>query len=108
MTKQIIVVNQENYEKEVVQSQVPVLIDFWAPWCGPCMSLMPVLEALAPMYEGRLKIVKINADENNQLIEQFGVRGLPQMFILKGGVRMGQPKERSRTRLSIELDTLLD
>jgi thioredoxin 1 len=108
MSENIIVVSEENYEKEVVQSEVPVLIDFWAPWCGPCMALLPVLEALAPEYQGQIKFVKINGDDNVALMEKFGVRGLPTMFLLKRGECVASPKARTRTRLQMELDGLLD
>lgn len=107
MSEHIAVVDEANYEQEVVKSELPVLIDFWAPWCGPCMALLPALEALAPMYKDRLKIAKINADENPGLAQRFGVRGIPQMFLVKGGETVGPVKERTRTRLAMELDDLL-
>jgi thioredoxin 1 len=104
----ITVVDQANYEKEVVQSAVPVLVDFWAPWCGPCMALLPALEALAPTYEGRLKFVKVNSDDNLAIAEKFGVRGIPQLFLVKEEGKSVTPvKQRSRTRLAMELDGLL-
>ena len=108
MSEHIIAVSEENYEREVVQSAVPVLIDFWAPWCGPCMALMPVLEALAPEYQGRIKFVKINGDENPALMKKFGVRALPTMFLFKEGKTVASPKARTRTRLQLELDDLID
>jgi thioredoxin 1 len=107
MSADITVVTEANYEQEVVQSTLPVLIDFWAPWCGPCMALLPAIEALAPMYKDRLKIVKINADENIKLMEQFGVRGIPQLFLVKGEQTVAHLKGSTRTRLAMELDDLL-
>ena len=100
-------VDESTYEDVVVRSELPVLIDFWAPWCGPCMALLPAIEALAPMYKDSLKVVKINADENPALMEKFGVRGIPQLFLIKDGQIVAPVKERTRTRLAIELDALL-
>ena len=103
------VVTDATYEDEVENSSLPVLLDFWAPWCGPCMALMPAIEALAPMYEGRVKVVKINSDENKEIVEKFGVRGIPQLFLVRDGGRSVTPvKQRTRTRLAMELDELLD
>lgn len=108
MSGQISVVTDATYLKEVEESKVPVLVDFWAPWCGPCMALLPALEALAPMFDGRLKFVKINADDNKELVEKFGVRGIPQLFFIKDGKLVGPVKERTRTRLADELEDLLE
>lgn len=108
MSDHISVVDETNFEREVTDSALPVLIDFWAPWCGPCMALLPTLEALAPTYEGSIKFVKINGDENKALMEKFGVRGLPTLFFVRNGETIAQLRERTRTRLSVELDGLID
>ncbi|MGV7208766.1 thioredoxin family protein [Oxalobacteraceae bacterium A2-2] len=108
MTAQITTVNDANFEAEVAHSEVPVLIDFWAPWCGPCMALMPTLQALAPMYEGSLKIAKVNIDECPELADRFNVRGIPYMILTRHGDAVATLHDRSRTRLASEIDAFLD
>ena len=81
----IVQVGDDNFEAEVLRSDIPVLIDFWAPWCGPCKSIAPVIEELARDYEGRLKVAKLNVDENPVIPSRYAVRGIPNLLILKGG-----------------------
>jgi thioredoxin 1 len=78
-------VTDDTFHAEVMQSNIPVLIDFWAPWCGPCRAVGPVVEQLAGEYKGRLKIVKMNVDDNPKTPAQFGVRGIPNLIVFKGG-----------------------
>ena len=77
-------VSDDAFEREVLKSDVPVLIDFWAPWCGPCKAIAPVVEDLAKEYEGRLKVVKMNVDDNPQTPSRYGVRGIPNLILFKG------------------------
>lgn len=78
-------VTDETFETDVLKSGAPVLVDFWAEWCGPCRSIAPSLEDLAKEYEGKLEIVKVNIDENPMTPSQFGVRGIPTLLIFKDG-----------------------
>ena len=101
-------VSDADFDAEVTKSDRPVVIDFWAPWCGPCMALLPTLQALAPMYDGSLKIVKVNIDECPELAEKFSVQGIPHLLLTKRGESVATLHDRSRTRLASELDSLLD
>jgi thioredoxin 1 len=74
-----------NFDAEVVKSGVPVLVDFWAEWCGPCRLMTPILDELAPSYTGKLKIGKLNVDENQNTPSQFGVMNIPTMIVFKNG-----------------------
>jgi thioredoxin 1 len=74
-----------NFTSEVIQSDIPVLVDFWAPWCGPCKMVAPIIEELAEEYDGKMKIGKLNTDENMELSSQYGIRGIPTLGIFKNG-----------------------
>jgi thioredoxin 1 len=78
-------VSDVSFDQEVLKSDLPVLIDFWAPWCGPCKAIAPVVEELANEYEGRLKIVKMNVDDNPQTPSRYGVRGIPNLLLFRAG-----------------------
>jgi len=78
-------VTDATFEAEVLKSEAPVLVDFWAPWCGPCKSMLPVIEEVAKDYEGKVKIVKVNVDENAETPQQFNVMSIPSFFVFKGG-----------------------
>lgn len=78
-------VTDGEFKTEVLDSSIPVLVDFWATWCGPCQVMGPVIDALAGEYEGKVKVMKLNVDENPQTPAQYGVRGIPTLIIFKGG-----------------------
>ena len=78
-------VTDQTFESEVVKSDIPVVLDFWAEWCGPCKQIGPALEELSKEYDGKVKIVKVNVDENPDSPAQLGVRGIPALFLFKDG-----------------------
>jgi len=78
-------VTDSSFEQEVLKAEVPVLVDFWAPWCGPCKMVAPVVEDLAKEYEGRLKVVKMNTDENPKTAQAYAIRGIPSLYVFKSG-----------------------
>ena len=80
-----LVINEQNFEQEVVNSDIPVLLDFWAPWCGPCKMLLPVIDEIAKEYDGKIKVGKVNTDENMSLSSQFQITSIPCLIIFKGG-----------------------
>jgi len=85
MNKNIIAITDDSFEQDVLQSAVPVLVDFWAEWCGPCKMLSPVLDEIADQYAGKLIIAKLNIDENPSTPQRYGVRGIPTLMLFKGG-----------------------
>lgn len=83
-------VTQDNFEKEVLQSPVPVLIDFWAPWCGPCRMVAPIVEKLAKAYDGKLKVGRVNVDEEPELASKFSISSIPTLTLFKDGKVVSQ------------------
>lgn len=104
MSEFITEVNDDNFESEVLKSDIPTLVDFWAPWCGPCVALSPTLESLAEEYHGKVKIAKMNVDENANTPAEYGVRSIPFLVMVKNGeivdTQVGsQPKPKLKEML---------
>ena len=81
----IIHLSDDTFQKEVIESSIPVLVDYWAEWCGPCKMIAPILDDLVSEYDGKLKIAKLNIDENPETPTKFGIRGIPTLMIFKDG-----------------------
>jgi thioredoxin len=99
-------VTDDTFEPEVLKSDTPVLVDYWAEWCGPCKSIAPILDEVAKEYEGRLKIAKINVDENQLTPAKFGIRGIPTLMLFKNGnVEATRVGALSKSQLTAFLDS---
>ncbi len=83
-------VTDADFESEVLKSDLPVLVDFWAPWCGPCRMVAPIVEELAGEYDGKVKFVKMNTDDNIQTATKYGIRSIPTLLMFKGGETVDQ------------------
>ena len=90
MTENLIEFTDDNFDTEVLKSNLPVLVDFWAEWCGPCKMIAPIVEEIAGDYAGKVKVGKVNVDFNNQVAMQYGIRGIPALLVFKGGVVANQ------------------
>ena len=108
MAEHIVHISDESFEDEVLQSERPVLIDYWAEWCGPCKIIGPVLDEIATEYSDRLKVVKLNIDDNPQTPPKYGIRGIPTLMVFKNGqVEATKVGAVSKAQLTAFLDDSL-
>lgn len=108
LSDQIIHVTDDSFENEVLKSDLPVLVDYWAEWCGPCKMIAPILEEIVGEYEGRLKVAKLNIDDNPDTPPKFGIRGIPTLILFKDGdVEATKVGALSKSQLSAFLDSNL-
>ena len=106
MSDKIIHLTDDTFEAEVVNSDKPVLVDYWADWCGPCKMIAPILDEIADEYAGRVKIAKLNIDENPATPPKFGIRGIPTLMLFKGGnVEATKVGAVSKSQLTAFLDS---
>jgi len=102
------VVGTDNWDAEVIKSDIPVMVDFWAPWCGPCKMVGPVVESLAAENAGKIKVAKVNVDENKDLALKYGVRGIPTLAFFKGGAEVKRiVGAQGKPQLQQHIDELL-
>ena len=108
MSKSISHLTDETFEEEVIQSNIPVLVDYWAEWCGPCKMIAPILDSLTDTYSGKLKISKLNIDDNQKTPQKYGVRGIPTLMIFKNGnVEATKVGALSKSQLTAFIDSNL-
>ncbi|MDN3516232.1 thioredoxin TrxA [Aquisalimonas lutea] len=108
MSGEIVYVSDDNFEQQVLQASEPVLVDYWAEWCGPCKMIAPILEEISNEYEGRLKIAKLNIDENPETPPKFGIRGIPTLMLFKNGnVEATKVGALSKSQLAAFIDSNL-
>ena len=106
MSQKIHNVSDETFETEVLQSNVPVLVDYWAPWCGPCKMIAPILIEIAEEYGDRLKVAKLNIDENQATPPKYGIRGIPTLMLFKNGnVEATKVGQLSKAQLAAFIDS---
>lgn len=108
MSSDIVYVTDDTFEQEVLQSEIPVLVDYWAEWCGPCKMIAPLLDEIVADYAGKLKIAKLNIDENSATPPKFGIRGIPTLMIFKNGdVEATKVGALSKSQLTAFIDSSL-
>lgn len=108
MSEQIVSTNKTSFDRDVLQSELPVLVDYWAEWCAPCKAIGPLLDELAEEYQGKLRIAKVNMDEDVQIGQKYGVRGMPTLMIFKNGsVEAQKTGAMSKSQLTAFIDANL-
>ena len=108
MSDQIVYTSDAEFQKDVLSSDVPVLVDYWAEWCGPCKMIAPILDEIAADFQGKLKIAKVNVDENQQVTQKYGIRSIPTLMIFKGGTVQAQKVgAMSKSQLAAFIETNL-
>ncbi len=106
MSEHILHISDDVFEQEVLQSQLPVLVDYWAEWCGPCKMIAPILDEVAREYAGRLKVAKLNIDENPLTPPRYGIRGIPTLMLFKNGnVEAAKVGALSKSQLTAFIDS---
>ena len=108
MSEKIVYVTDDTFEQEVIQAEGTVLVDYWADWCGPCKMIAPILDEIAEEYDGKLKIAKLNIDENPNTPPKYGIRGIPTLMLFKGGeVEATKVGAVSKSQLTAFIDSNL-
>jgi thioredoxin len=106
VSEKIVHITDDTFDNEVLQAQTPVLVDYWAEWCGPCKMIAPALDQIASEYQGRLKVAKLNIDENQSTPPKYGIRGIPTLMIFKNGnLEATKVGALSKTQLAAFIDS---
>jgi thioredoxin 1 len=108
LSSDIVYLTDDSFEQEVLQSEIPVLVDYWAEWCGPCKMIAPILDEIVGEYAGKLKVAKLNIDENSATPPKYGIRGIPTLMIFKNGdVEATKVGALSKSQLTAFIDSSL-